>query len=205
MNKNKVLINLGLCFSLLFCMAFACGDEKGDAGGGGEPTTRTTTREASNDEGAAMTTQAGVGAKYGAHDPRTCPDTKSPTKGALSDAQARKYIICAREGVGGGEGNLTLIEDLKVKVGGGVPYNPKTFPYSDIDTEALVYPYRSSYKQYYCVEVSEGRRNKGQNCFLYVEPKVDGECYRTSFGDWKCTRPIGSLANPVDYEASPPQ
>ncbi|MGI9035303.1 MAG: hypothetical protein ACR2GD_04605 [Pyrinomonadaceae bacterium] len=40
----------------------------------------------------------GVGAKYGARDPRTCADTKAPTSGAMTDALATKYVICSTEG-----------------------------------------------------------------------------------------------------------
>ena len=50
MNKN-LLINLSLCFSLLFCLAFACND--GGDSGGSAPTKRT----GQNTAGGAITEQ----------------------------------------------------------------------------------------------------------------------------------------------------
>ena len=124
MRTKNLLINLGLIGSLLFCLAFACnnGDERGGTTGDGT-TSRKITRDATTDDETTtpMETDAGVGAKYAARDPRTCADTKSPTNGAISAAQATKYIICNQEREFGD--NLYLVENVKVTIGGSRPYS----------------------------------------------------------------------------------
>lgn len=132
----------------------------------------------------------GLGADYGARDPRTCKDTKQPIKGAISAAQAQEYVICAREGVA--TGSLHLVEDLKVEVGKGRPYSTANGPWAtDIDTSATVYPIRGSFKNYICQPHHSNPAvpqydNIGKNCSLYDSPVAEGVCYKTTFGDWKC-------------------
>ena len=41
--------------------------------------------------------QKGIGAKYGARDPRVCGDASAPKTGAISAAQAAQYVTCAAE------------------------------------------------------------------------------------------------------------
>lgn len=147
--------------------------------------------------------QKGAGAKFGARDPRTCADTKSPAKGAISAAQAGKYIVCDIEQVSGDSNLLSLVEDLTVDVGGGVPYNAKTFPYENIDTKALVYPLRASFKEYSCSHLSDD--NTGKNCTIYNIQKATGKCFKTTFGDWYC-HVDGSFLGVAkkDYDMPPP-
>ncbi len=140
--------------------------------------------------GASVSTfaQTGAGKPYGARDPRTCTDTKAPTRGAMTAELATKYVICSEEHVEGG--SLYLAEDLTVQVGGAVPYNPNRFPFaSDIDTKAPVYPIRAgaSLKEYQCSVVSDIRQNKGYNCTIYPRPNATGVCVKTTFGDWRCS------------------
>jgi len=211
MNKNNMLINLGLVFSLLFCMAFACneGDEKNDAP---PPKSRTqTTRQddtadddtADDDTASPMETQTGVGKPYGARDPRDCPDAKQPTRGAMSAAQATQYVICGLEHVYGE--NLYLAENVKVTVGGGIPYNPNNFPYAtDIDPEATVYPIRAGFEKYQCGRLSTVSDDKGKNCTVYRSQKATGVCVKTTFGDWRCSITSSDQAD-TKYNMPPPQ
>lgn len=128
----------------------------------------------------------GSGAKYEARDPKTCADTKKPTRGAMSAAQATEYIICGKEKDEGG--HLTLVENLKVQVGGATAYNRDTFGYTpDVDPKAPVYPVRASLNMYQCNEVSDAMENRGKSCTVYVRPKATGVCVKTTFGDWRCT------------------
>ncbi|MDQ6626111.1 MAG: hypothetical protein M3Y69_08240 [Verrucomicrobiota bacterium] len=145
------------------------------------------------------------GAKFGTRDPRSCEDTKSPLKGAISVEQATKYIICDIEKVTG-YGHLNLVEDLSVQVGGGVPYDAKTFPYPNIDVKALVYPIRASFKQYDCSPLSDILENTGKNCVIRSVKNATGVCIRTTFGDWQCQ--VGgsfvAYAKP-QYDMPPPK
>jgi hypothetical protein len=100
----------------------------------------------------------------------------------MTAALAGKYLVCKNEQVSGNGNTLLLVEDLTVNLGGGVPYNPKTFRITDIDTKALVYPLRASFKGYQC-----DTGNIGYNCNIYYVEKAPGTCYKTTFGDWSCS------------------
>ncbi len=127
----------------------------------------------------------GVGAKYGSRDPKVCGNTKNPTKGAISSAQATEYIICGKERDEGG--HLTLVENLKIQLGAATPFNRNTFGYaSDVDAKFPVYPFRASLDMYQCNEVSDSMENRGKSCTVYVRPKATGVCVKTTFGDWRC-------------------
>ncbi len=133
--------------------------------------------------------QSGVGARYGARDPHTCPDTRMPARGAPAGAQAAQYVTCAQEGVFGASSSLGLVEDVRVQVGTGRPYIHVTDSFQDIDPHQLVYPIRGSYRSYACSEIvppngSPGRR--GENCSVADSPQATGVCYKTTFGDWRC-------------------
>lgn len=126
----------------------------------------------------------GIGAKYGARDPRTCSSTKEPTSGAISADQAKVYVICHEEKES--RGDLYLVEDVKVEVGKPRPYQVRVDSHPDIDTTAPVYPVRGSFSQYQCVEVSDYMKNAGKNCNRYDHPHAEGVCYKTNYGDWQC-------------------
>lgn len=150
--------------------------------------------------------QKGVGAKYGARDPRSCADTKAPARGAMTAALATKYVICSSEGVK--SDYLYLVEGITtVQVGGGVPYNPRTYPYAtDIDTKALIYPFRAgAYKSYQCAAVAATSDNKGYNCNIYPYPNANGVCMKTTFGDWSCTLSYQSVErSQIENNVPPP-
>src|SRR6185369_6737058 len=83
--------------------------------------------------------QPGSGAKYGSRDLTTCADTKAPAKGAMTAALAAQYARCTYEKADGN--SIGLLEDLKIQVGGAVPFSRKTYPYAaDVDPKSPVYP-----------------------------------------------------------------
>ncbi len=132
----------------------------------------------------------GIGADYGSRDPRACKDAKNPSHGAPSAEQAKQYAICGLEHVEGAY--LYLVEDITVEVGKGRSYSALSEPFaSDIDTKSPVYPIRASFKQYQCghehKDPSSPIYNLGKNCSISPEPKAEGKCYKTSFGDWSCS------------------
>ena len=140
--------------------------------------------------------QAGSGAKYGSRDVSTCDDMKAPAKGAITAELAAKYARCTYEKAD--SQGILLLEDLKVQVGGSVPFNARTYPYmTDITPGAPVYQLRGSYKNYICSQVSDDARwgNRGKNCTMFVNTKAEGVCYRTTFGDWYCAITGGGGAN----------
>lgn len=128
-----------------------------------------------------------VGERYGSRDPRTCEDMKAPARGTITAALAAKYFICKAEGVQGPY--LYLVEDVKVEVGGGRPYNPNMdLNVPEIDVKLPLYPIRGSLVKYQCYEENPGFTVSmpGKNCNKTIQPKATGYCYKTTFGDWNC-------------------
>src|SRR4028118_2059005 len=68
----------------------------------------------------AAAVEQSIGERYGTREPRACTNTKAPAKGAITAALAKKYLECQMEGVSGEY--LSLVENVKVEVGGGIPY-----------------------------------------------------------------------------------
>ena len=149
-----------------------------------------------------MTFAQGIGAKYGSRDPQTCANTKSPAKGAITAAQAAKYVVCAQDGEQ--SSLLYLVENVKVSVGGSRAYNSFSDSYAtSIDTNAPVYPIRGSLDKYQCDKVSSD--NAKRNCTLYHEPKAEGKCYKTTFGDWYCSmHDLSNNQSNIEYNMKPP-
>jgi len=125
--------------------------------------------------------------RYGSREPRTCEDMKAPAKGAITAALAAKYFICKAEGISGQY--LYLVENVKVEVGGGIPYaaiiGHRSFP--EVDVKHPVYPIRGSVSKYQCKDPkTDYIRIEGRTCNLTEEPNAKGYCYKTTFGDWSC-------------------
>ncbi len=137
--------------------------------------------------GAAVAQEKSISARYGSRDPRTCEDTKAPARGAITAALALKYLNCQMEYVSGG-GDLYLVENVKVEVGGGIPYAAIIGhrSLSEIDVKHPVYPIRGSLLRYQCQNRLTAARVPDANCNTYNEPKATGYCYKTTFGDWRC-------------------
>jgi len=126
--------------------------------------------------------------KYGTRDAQTCKDMKAPVKGAPTAALAKQYVICDIEKVSGPY--LYLVENVRVEVGGGRPYNPNAdINVPEINVRLPIYSIRGSLTKYQCYEVNPNFTVSapGKNCTRYEEPKAKGDCYKTTFGDWRCT------------------
>lgn len=132
----------------------------------------------------AVFAQNGIGKKYNARDPRPCSETPSKTK-APTIAEVVASVICNSEHEAGIE-TLFLVDDVKVtQIGKGTPYKRGAYAnISDIDLDYLIYPIRGSYKKYQCT-LSDGKTPE-KSCLLSDETKADGNCYKNTFGQWKC-------------------
>lgn len=144
-----------------------------------------------------------IGAKYGSRDPQTCADQKAPAKGAITAALAAKYFICASEKED--YRYLYLVENVKVEVGGGIPYaaiiGHRSFP--EVDVKHPVYPIRGSHTQYQCNPESDYYQ-PGKNCTRYEHREAKGYCYKTTFGDWRCHQSQSSIPNESIVSNVPP-
>lgn len=148
---------------------------------GGAPATGENNADNQNQE------KKSIGEKHGSREPRTCADKKAPARGAITAALATKYVICEREKVSGQY--LYLVENVKVEVGGGRPYNPNSdLNVPEINVRLPIYAIRGSLTSYQCQEEDArfNHRAPGKNCAKYNEPEARGDCYKTVFGDWRC-------------------
>jgi hypothetical protein len=149
-----------------------------------------------------------INARYGSRDPRTCEDTKAPARGAITAALALKYLNCQMEYVSG-SGDLYLVENVKVEVGGGIPYAAimGQRSLSEIDVKHPVYPIRGSLLRYQCQNRLTAARVPDANCTTYNEPKATGYCYKTTFADWRCymNDPAAGNASNIRHDVPPPK
>jgi hypothetical protein len=133
-----------------------------------------------------VSAQPGSGAPYGSRDAHTCGSTKAPGKGAPSEKVVTEAILCSTEHVA--SQMLYLVEDLKVEIAPkGRPYNPSSDLMTDIDTDVPVYTIRGSLNKWQCAANSDILKNQGKNCSRYAQPQANGRCYKSTFGDWKCS------------------
>lgn len=124
--------------------------------------------------------------RFGGRDPRTCDSTKAPAQGAITAALAQKYLNCQMEGIL--RGTLYLVENVKVTVGGGVPFTPNLGSFDSINVRIPLYPIRGSLVRYSCVDLIRSHVGPPDtNCTAYNEAKATGYCYKTTLGDWKCS------------------
>jgi hypothetical protein len=127
-----------------------------------------------------------ISERYGSREAQTCENTKAPATGAITAALAQKYFVCGAEGISGSQ--LFLIENVKLEVGAAVPYHPTLGAFEAINVRAPLYPIRGSYLRYQCKDlVTEHVGPPDTNCNTYNNPKATGYCYKTTFGDWRCS------------------
>jgi len=134
----------------------------------------------------------GVGAKYGARDPRTCSSRTAPAHGAPSAEQARQYVICELE-QGDGRSPLLLVTNVKVQVA-AVSHPPNQFVQESaaatIDPREPVWDLRGSFTSYRCDSLSSLMAGndfaRTHNCWVIEQPVATGYCFKDTFGDWHC-------------------
>jgi len=143
---------------------------------------------------------------FGSREPHKIKDSKAPARGAITAALAKKYFIGQTEGLSGGK--LYLLENVKLEVGGGVPYHPNLGAFEAINVRVPLYPIRGSYLSYQCRNlVTEYVGPRGKNANRYSNPKATGYCYKNTFGDWRCFMADPNATSPENarHNVAPPQ
>ena len=151
----------------------------------------------------SMKALTGIGAAYGSRNPRTCANTKAPASGPLSAQQAMQYFICRTEGEF--MEMLSLVSDVKLEIGKGRPFQSGSDRFPEVDVTSPVYPIRGSFTGYSVGRLSTDQSNRGKNCYVTFNPNATGQCYRTTFGDWKCNMNDWSKSRFDQYHVAPPQ
>lgn len=152
--------------------------------------------------------QREVGSKYGSLGPLTCQSKREPVRGAPTPRQAAIYVACEQEGektICGG--CLVLLRFQNIEVGKARPFNRLNDRMSDADVDSPIYPIRGSYGMYFCYEPDPPffQYPKGRNCNLAVYPRAEGDCYRTTFGDWSCSMYDSSSQVQMVQNVPPPR
>lgn len=134
----------------------------------------------------AAASAAGLGAKYGTREPANCTAMAAPD-GPPSAEQATQYLQCTTERESGQQ--LILLENVSVQVAAkGRPFNPGREEMPEIDTDQPIYAIRGSFVRYVCARPdADILQNVGKNCSSVEQPNAIGNCWKTTFGDWRCT------------------
>ena len=139
--------------------------------------------------GTAAFAQSGIGAKFGARDPRICKSQKEPARGAPTADQLKEYFICESEKTAGDSGSaqlLYLVSNVTLEVAKGRPFNMLTDSWTDIDPSQTVYPVRGGFTGWQCSRLGSINGNPGKNCTKTEQPHASGMCFKTTFSDWHC-------------------
>ncbi|MBH0238884.1 hypothetical protein [Methylobrevis albus] len=137
----------------------------------------------------------GSGLAWGARDPTPCvalTQSEPPTA-----EQAAALVRCTGEIASDG-GELTLMENLRVEVGGPVPYVAMYDKYvmQDADARSDTYPIRGSFTWSVCKTRHDAAiyGNPDLNCAESDVAAAQGLCWKTSFADWRCRMTGASAA-----------
>ena len=121
-------------------------------------------------------------ATYASRDPRKCRSVIAPP----NQAQAAALIQCTME-VATSIG-ARLMQNVNVQFGAPRNFQPETDSrLKEIDAQAPILPLTGRAMSYFCSSVAFGLYHAGTNCTVTPMPQANGRCWRTTFGDWKCS------------------
>lgn len=152
----------------------------------------------------AASAAEGSGLAWGARDPTPCV---ALTQSAPPTAeQAAELVRCTGEVAPDG-GALSLMENVRVEVGGPVPYVAMYDRYvmEDADVQSDTYPIRGSFTWSTCKTRHDAAiyGNPDLNCAESDVASAQGLCWKTSFAEWRCRMTGASGA--AREEMPPPQ
>ena len=139
--------------------------------------------------------------EYGAREPATCPNRKSP----ITAATARMYVICDKEEYGAN--SLDLVSDVNVEVGAPRAYvHGQDSLLNDVDVRQLIYAIRGSYTLYSCISYRNlvSSVPPSTNCMRTSWANAQGRCWKNSFGEWHCLFPGTQVSTGLQWAAPPP-
>ena len=155
--------------------------------------------KSANGEGAGqngVSAPVQVNTEYATRDPRQCTGfTAQP-----SVAAATILVQCTMDGKSSGYINLIQTVTVQLASPRGFIYTSDSF-LNEIDTKAQVIPLRGNLTAYGC-STANTVTVAGKNCESYDIPSGTGRCWKTTFGDWKCSI-TGANANARRMIAGP--
>jgi hypothetical protein len=139
---------------------------------------------------APVWSQSKSGAPWGARAPAQCTPLKQSQP--PSAVQAAQLLRCEKEKGSESTGELWLMENVNVEVGGPTTYAAmyQKIIMQEADTTKPVYPIRGSWTWSTCIlrsDAGRGGADPNLNCREADVTAATGGCWRTTFNDWKCT------------------
>jgi hypothetical protein len=141
---------------------------------------------------------------FQARNPRVCRQVTTPP----TPEEATALVQCAWEAsstMSGFSASLALVTDVQVQMSRPRPFKMEINNPPDVDTSGMVYDLRGQGTSWSC-SPAQGIYAPGQNCAKNeAVPKGIGECWHTTFGDWKCNMTVGGgtysnrLKGPTTY------
>jgi hypothetical protein len=131
--------------------------------------------------------------RFASRNPRLCAQLMTPP----TPAQAKVLVQCDHESGSNPAGmnpNFALVTDLQVQMSAPRDFQMIGTSAPDIDTKSQVYDLRGQGTSWMCQPVAGqgGTRPAGENCMRSdAVPKGKGQCFKTTFGDWKCQMTVG--------------
>lgn len=141
---------------------------------------------------------AATGRDYGTRSPRTCAQVKAQP----NRQQMAALVQCSSEAYL--SGYITLLDQVKVQPGIARAYDSRIDgKHQGIDVRAEIIPLRGSEVNYICEPVTgSSSTNKGKNCSVFIEPQAQGECWRSTSGQWQCQ--MGEITGTPNAVSQPP-
>ena len=115
---------------------------------------------------------------FGGRAPRPCSAITHPP----SDAEAAILAQCTMEGAFGD--TETLLTDVSVHITGSRPFATGDANKKDIDNKAELLTITGYAKQYACGAQSF---SPGKNCTMTEMPGSPGVCWKTTYGEFRCS------------------
>ncbi len=139
-------------------------------------------------------------AEFTARNPRVCTKLMTPPNAS----QAKALVQCDHESrsiMTGMNPVIFLVTDLTVEVAPARKFAMSTDAGPDVDVTAPVYPIQGIGTGWRCL--STRSVPAGQNCGKHIAAPGVGECWRTPFGDWRCSMTVGSRELPDYFPEGP--
>jgi hypothetical protein len=146
--------------------------------------------------GSSVSAPVQINTSFKTRDPRQCTGfTAQP-----SPAQAALLVQCTMDTKS--NQYINLIQNVKVQMASSRAFLMSSDSYlTEVDTASKVIPIRGSLTAYGC-STANPVTPAGKNCQSYDIPSGSGMCWKTTFGDWKCS--LGGANANIRYQVAGP-
>lgn len=138
--------------------------------------------QAKERDGSNLSSPPQMNATYASRDARRCRSLGRPP----NPGEASVLVQCTME-VANSIG-VRLMQNVRVEMSAPRDFQPDADGrLQDLDARAPIIPLIGSATLYFCNSVAFGLYHAGTNCSITPMQQVPGRCWKTNFGDWKCS------------------